>query len=151
VSELWNDPDLTRKYIAPLVGATVTGVEVRLGGPHAWAHLTVELATGEKRRLSIDSDSEGNGAGFIFGLDNPGAGQGGSHAARELDFHRRYLAPLEGAKVTRVDVLEEDDEAWPQIMVRLPDGGEEIALEISRDQEGNGPGFIGGLDWPPAD
>jgi hypothetical protein len=47
-------------------------------------------------------------------------------------------------------VLEEDDAAWPQIMVRLPEGGEELSLEISRDHEGNGPGFIGGLDWPPA-
>jgi hypothetical protein len=39
MSELWNDADMTRKYIAPLVGATVKGVEVTLGGPHARGHI----------------------------------------------------------------------------------------------------------------
>ena len=50
---------------------------------------------------------------------------------------KRYLRPLVGRKITRVDVSQE---GFPQIF--LDDG---TTLEISRDEEGNGAGFIFGL------
>jgi hypothetical protein len=64
-----------------------------------------------------------------------------------------YLSPLVGCTITGVDALVEDGEAWPRIKVRLPeghliDGTNQIELEVSRDEEGNGPGFLFGLPIP---
>lgn len=50
---------------------------------------------------------------------------------------KRYLRPLVGRKITVVNV---SNDGFPQIT--LDDG---TVLEISRDEEGNGPGFIFGL------
>lgn len=59
---------------------------------------------------------------------------------------RRYLAPLVASVIIEVDVLEEDEGAWPILVVVTKDR-ETFRLEISRDEEGNGPGFIHGLPF----
>lgn len=53
---------------------------------------------------------------------------------------KKYMQPLVGKKVVSVDVSED---GFPQI--KLDDG---TTLEISRDEEGNGAGFIFGLPIP---
>lgn len=62
----------------------------------------------------------------------------------------KYLQPLVGATIEKVEAhVDEDDdfgEAWPRIYVTLPGEKEQRMLEVSRDEEGNGPGFIFGLD-----
>lgn len=55
-----------------------------------------------------------------------------------------YLRPLIGGEIEEVAATDEDGAAWPHIWVRLPTG-EKCHLEISRDEEGNGPGFIFGI------
>lgn len=69
----------------------------------------------------------------------------------DADFLRDYLAPLKGATIVAVGVNEEDDdgfpEAWPTLKVRATDG-QTFDLEVSQDEEGNGPGFIFGLPHP---
>lgn len=72
-------------------------------------------------------------------------------------FLQKYLAPLVGAKVVKVEVAVEDDggfeEAWPVIIVQ-PSGttkaADRLKLEVSADEEGNGPGFLFGLPIPEA-
>lgn len=59
-----------------------------------------------------------------------------------------YLRPLVGAEIVGVDVHVEDEyEAWPRLTVRLRNGTK-LTLEVSRDEEGNGPGFLFGLPIP---
>jgi len=53
------------------------------------------------------------------------------------DWLKKYLKPLVGRKITKVAVSED---GFPQII--LDDG---TKLEVSRDEEGNGPGFLFGL------
>jgi hypothetical protein len=53
------------------------------------------------------------------------------------EWTKRYLRPLVGKKITKVDV---SNDGFPQIT--LDDG---TLLEISSDEEGNGAGFIFGL------
>ena len=58
-----------------------------------------------------------------------------------------YYATLVGAEITRFSWSEPDPysgDRWPQFRVQLRDGSQ-YDIEISRDPEGNGPGFIHGL------
>ena len=59
---------------------------------------------------------------------------------RETAFLKAYLAPLVGGKITKVGVTAD---GFPQITVKV--GKETFVLEVSRDSEGNGPGFLFGL------
>lgn len=70
-----------------------------------------------------------------------------SHPNKE--FLERYLKPLVGATVESVGANDDEDgyEPWPTITVRAADG-RRYELEISRDEEGNGPGFVFGLPMP---
>lgn len=70
-------------------------------------------------------------------------------ADRNAAWLRKYLAPLEGATITKAEVVVQDDgfglmQEWPRLTVRAKDG-ETYELELSRDEEGNGPGFVFGL------
>jgi len=59
-----------------------------------------------------------------------------------------YLKPLVGATITKVEVAPDEydsDECWPKLHVKTKDVHYTTVLEISRDEEGNGPGFIFGL------
>ncbi len=76
----------------------------------------------------------------------------------DADFLKKYLAPLKGATITAVKVSTEDEgeglgyshvQAWPTLVVKTKDG-QTLNLEISQDEEGNGPGFIFGLPFPEA-
>lgn len=68
----------------------------------------------------------------------------------DQEYLAKYLRPLVGATIERVEAVDEDGwgEAWPRLWVTLPGEREQRILEISRDEEGNGPGFIFGLDYP---
>jgi hypothetical protein len=63
-------------------------------------------------------------------------------------FYENYYGALDGAIITKVEIREDDDfgrtEYWPVFTVILANGFE-TELEISRDEEGNGPGFVFGL------
>jgi hypothetical protein len=64
----------------------------------------------------------------------------------ELSFYDRYFSQLVGAKILGFEMTRDEDfEYWPTFVVRLK-SGEEITIEISQDEEGNGPGFIFGLE-----
>lgn len=68
----------------------------------------------------------------------------------EKTWLERYLKPLVGFTVTEVEARVEDGHVWPVIHLVMKDrkGAENIILEISRDEEGNGPGFVFGLPKP---
>ena len=63
---------------------------------------------------------------------------------------KKYLAPLVGSKIVAVGV---NADGFPTITVEkdvdeVGQPGISTKLEISRDEEGNGPGFIFGLPNP---
>ncbi len=59
---------------------------------------------------------------------------------------KKYMAPLVGSKIVGVGVTED---GFPFITVEATEkNGFSGLLEISRDTEGNGPGFIFGLPEP---
>ena len=66
MDEQRDDPEdfLSRMY-RRLVGATVTGF--RWDGE--FPTFTVRLANGKQRKIGIQQDPEGNGPGFIAGID----------------------------------------------------------------------------------
>ena len=59
-----------------------------------------------------------------------------------------YYGALVGLTVTSVQVVENDDMGYPELWLTITmvsEDGEEFAVEVSRDQEGNGAGFLFGL------
>jgi hypothetical protein len=121
-------------------------VEVFASGPYFGCRISAALADGRSVILEVDRDEEGNGPGFLFGLPAPRPVEGRSTGAR-LDWAKRYLHPLPGCEVLRVDARIYDDGAWPQIVVS--NGvGEVFDLEVSCDEEGNAPGYLAGLERP---
>ena len=67
------------------------------------------------------------------------------YAAKSAAFYRRYYKQLEGAKIVRFYGMEDGE--FPSFEVELPNC-QIIKIEISQDPEGNGGGFIFGLDQP---
>lgn len=61
-----------------------------------------------------------------------------------------YLKPLVGAEIVSVGTFDDGAGLWPVLNVKTKDG-QTVKLEISQDEEGNGPGFIYGLPDPPPD
>ena len=60
----------------------------------------------------------------------------------------RYLQPLKGCRIEHVSL---SDDGFPTLRaVKKPRGkpAERFTLEVSRDEEGNGPGFLFGLPRP---
>ena len=55
-----------------------------------------------------------------------------------------YLKPLIGARILGVKMHGE----WPALIVLLPDQARPVEIEVSSDEEGNGPGFLHGLAFP---
>ena len=68
---------------------------------------------------------------------------------KDRKFYADYYGTLVGATITKVTVSESDDEghSWPKFAVTLKDGTK-LELELSQDEEGNGPGFMFGLPSP---
>lgn len=67
-TEFWN------KYYSSLEGATIVsfdGMQEDEWGGDAFPTFTVRFANGEVGGISISQDPEGNGGGFIFGLELP--------------------------------------------------------------------------------
>ena len=71
----------------------------------------------------------------------------------EQQFYRKYYGSLEGATITRFIGMDHEDqsiEAFPRFAVTFADKSQG-EIEISRDEEGNGGGFIFGLPRPETD
>lgn len=71
---------------------------------------------------------------------------------RAKAFYKRYYEQLEGATITKFNGMATTDytdfnEAFPSFEVTLANG-KTITLEVSRDEEGNGGGFLFGLFSP---
>lgn len=64
-------------------------------------------------------------------------------------FYTRYYKQLEGATITKFDGIigDENGEGFPAFQVTLANG-QIIDLEVSRDPEANGGGFLFGLNHP---
>lgn len=63
----------------------------------------------------------------------------------EFDFLKNYYSGIRGGRVVGI-VIDHDDytgELWPVLMIEV--GGQTFKCELSRDPEGNGPGFMFGL------
>jgi hypothetical protein len=69
-------------------------------------------------------------------------------ASAEQAWMKGYYGQAVGLTITRVEIVTEDDfgytEFWPRLYA-VDKNGTEFMLEISRDPEANGPGFIFGL------
>lgn len=66
------------------------------------------------------------------------------------DFWNNYYKSLEGATITKFSGMHDDEmggDGFPAFFVRFANGDEGL-IEISRDPEGNGGGFIFGLPTP---
>ena len=66
---------------------------------------------------------------------------------QENKFYKDYYSQLEGATIVKFLGMKEEQYAhgaFPQFKVKLK-SGEEIMVEVSKDQEGNGGGFLFGL------
>lgn len=65
------------------------------------------------------------------------------------DFYDKYYSQLDGATINYYSGMHEDEfgGTFPQFRVTLLDGTS-ILLEVSRDEEGNGGGFLFGLPRP---
>ena len=57
-----------------------------------------------------------------------------------MDAYKKYFGQLVGCKVIGFEMQDDGDDMWPALIMRT-DGGEEIAVVLSRDPEGNGSGF----------
>jgi len=68
---------------------------------------------------------------------------------KDRKFYADYYGSLVGATITKVTISADDDEgnSWPTFNVTLKDGTK-LELELSQDEEGNGPGFMFGLPTP---
>lgn len=79
----------------------------------------------------------------------------GLHIGRDKDaaitYYTAYFGQLVGAKITGFQMVKDEDDEygdlWPCFAVTLKDGTK-TTLELSQDEEGNGPGFLFGLDMP---
>lgn len=68
----------------------------------------------------------------------------------DYDWKLKYYSQLQGAKILKVEIFEDDfftgsDANWPVLIVELADGSR-TEIQISQDAEGNGPGFLFGLN-----
>jgi len=70
--------------------------------------------------------------------------------AKKKSWMVKYLESMVGGKITSVGetVSDEDEVSFPYFIVKHPKYGE-LKVEVSRDEEGNGPGFLFGLIDPP--
>jgi len=58
-------------------------------------------------------------------------------------FYEDYYKPLNGAKILKTFVIEEDGHYWLNMEVQI--GAQTFQLEVTSDEEGNGAGFIHGV------
>jgi hypothetical protein len=73
-----------------------------------------------------------------------------TYEEKQKEWTKVYYEMLIGLTCVGVDArTDSEGDCWPVIIFKLPekDGGGEVEIEVSRDEEGNGPGFLFGL--PP--
>ena len=65
-------------------------------------------------------------------------------------FYQDYYGSLLGATIVKVELTQGEYEGqyWPTFTVKLRDYAEDFTVEVSQDEEGNGPGFLFGLPHP---
>lgn len=67
------------------------------------------------------------------------------------EFYSKYYGQLNGAKIIDAGVQEVDDyghpQLWPYLELELRTG-KRVTVVLQMDEEGNGPGFMSGLDFP---
>lgn len=65
------------------------------------------------------------------------------------DFYRAYYSALKGYTVKSVTLAEDDEfgDLWPTLTFTHPKKPD-LKVEVSQDEEGNGPGFLFGLPIP---
>lgn len=71
-----------------------------------------------------------------------------SAADRDKKWKLKYYFFLKGAKILNVEVFEDDSFDGPSrnwVVITIEKDGIRYELQPSRDEEGNGPGFIFGL------
>lgn len=67
----------------------------------------------------------------------------------QVRWNKGYYSQLEGATILKFLGTVEDEfggRGFPQFLVRLANG-EETTVEVSQDEEGNGGGFLFGLNF----
>ena len=68
-----------------------------------------------------------------------------------LAFYKKYYGSMKGFTVTAAGAKAEAGEVWPTFTLEGKDSnGKKITynVEVSQDEEGNGPGFLFGLPVP---
>lgn len=67
------------------------------------------------------------------------------------EFWKKYYSQLNGATIIKFLGMKKDEDDWgdgfPEFQVRLK-SGEVVNVEVSKDPEGNGGGFLFGLYQP---
>lgn len=58
-----------------------------------------------------------------------------------LEWHEKYYGQLRGFTITDFFLKEDEDDFWPCFQL-VKDGHAPVYIEVSRDEEGNGPGFL---------
>ena len=67
----------------------------------------------------------------------------------EREFYTKYYSQLIGCKITGFVLTEDsEDNLWPTFTVKKTGVKEPYIIEVSQDEEGNGPGFLFGLPTP---
>ena len=77
-----------------------------------------------------------------------------SNAEKQEEWTKLYYEMMIGLTCVGVDARTDDEgNCWPVIIFQLPekDGGHEVEIEVSCDEEGNRPGFLFGLPVVPDD
>ena len=69
-------------------------------------------------------------------------------ADQDKEWKLKYYSFLKGARIVNVEIFEDElftgpDQNWPVIIIEKDN--QLFELQISRDEEGNGPGFMFGL------
>lgn len=65
------------------------------------------------------------------------------HVEKVLPFWQNEWADLIGATITGIEATSDggDDYLWPTLVVSTPDG-KTLKVEVSMDEEANGPGYL---------
>lgn len=66
--------------------------------------------------------------------------------ARQYEYFTKHYGALKGYTIVDVEILAEREygfpEFWPRLYLANPETGESIVIDVSQDEEGNGPGYL---------